>query len=173
MNHYQDFRSLRRWIVLLVFGGLVLTPNAVWARDLQGRLGLGFNSQFANSFVSSRVPAISIKYAMTRDIALEAVVGTSTATPTNSVTGAKFFKNIFLETNLNFYFTFGGAIVSAADKTGSEFLGGLGAEFFIPGLESLGLSFETGGSLHNLIGSGYSFRTFGVSFVDAGIHFYF
>jgi hypothetical protein len=162
-----------RLIALLALTILSTAPVSAWARDLQGRLGMGFNSQFANSFVASRVPAFSVKYAMTRDIALEAVVGTSTATPTNSVTGVKFFKNLFLETNLNFYFTFGGAIVAANNKSGSEFLGGLGAEFFIPGLESLGLSFETGGSLHNLIGDGYSFRTFGVSFVDAGIHFYF
>jgi hypothetical protein len=162
-----------RLIALLALTILSTAPTSAWARDLQGRLGLGFNNQFANSFVAYRVPAFSVKYAMTRDIALEAVVGTSTATPTNSVTGVKFFKNLFLETNLNFYFTFGGAIVAANNKSGSEFLGGIGAEFFIPGLESLALSFEAGGSLHNLIGNGYSFRTFGVSFVDAGIHFYF
>lgn len=52
-------------------------------------------------------------------------------------------------------------------------MGTLGAEFFIPGLESVGFSFETGGALHNLSNGSMSFRTVGVSFIDAGMHFYF
>ena len=164
---------VRRFSILGVLVACSLAPRDASARDLQGRLGLGYNAQFANSFVSGRVPGISLKYAATRDIAFEAVVGTSTASPSNSVTGFKLFKNIFMETNLNFYFMAGGAIVSAANHSGTEFLGGFGTEFFIPGLESLGLAFEAGGSLHNLSGNSFSFRTFGVSFIDAGIHFYF
>ncbi|MBU6375092.1 MAG: hypothetical protein KGQ59_03780 [Bdellovibrionales bacterium] len=168
-------RQWGQWVAAVFIGflGLLWATEAAMARDLQGRLGLGYNSQFVNSVVASRVPGVSVKYALTRDIALEAIVGSSTASPSNSVTAVKFFKNLFLETNLNFYFTFGGGIVAANQKSGSEFLGALGAEFFIPGLESLGLAFEAGGSVHNLTGDGFSFRTIGVSFLDAGIRFYF
>ena len=144
-----------------------------WARDLQGRLGVGYNSQFVNSVIASPVPGFSIKYALSRDLAIEAIVGAKTSSPINTVTGAKLFKNLFLEANLNFYASLGGAIVSANNASGAEFMGTVGAEFFIPGLESLGFSFETGGALHNLTNSSFSFRTLGVSFLDAGMHFYF
>lgn len=159
------------WSIPVIF--LVYPSASAEARDLQGRLGLGYNAQFANALVGSRIPGFSVKYGLTRDIAAEAIVGLSTASPTNSVTAVKFFKNLFLETNLNFYFTFGGGLVAANGRSGAEFQGALGAEFFIPGLESVGLSFEAGGSLHNLSEGGFSFRTLGASFLDAGMRFYF
>lgn len=151
----------------------VAAPLAAHARDMQGRLGLGYNSEFANSAVTGqRVPGVSVKYGLTRDFAIEAIAGMSTRSPVNTVTAAKLFKNIFYETNLNFYFMLGGGILAANTRTGAEFISGFGAEFFIPGLESLGFSVETGASFHNLTGS-FVLRTLGVSFLDAGIHFYF
>jgi len=144
------------------------------ARDMHGRFGVGYNGQFSNnsSTILGGVPGLSIKYGLTRDIAAAAIVGASTASPTNFVGGAKFFKNIFFETNLNFYFMLGGAVVAANSETGADFLGGLGTEFFIPGLESLGFSVETGVSFSNITGS-FILKTMGVSFLEAGIHFYF
>lgn len=139
---------------------------------MQGRLGLGYNAEFANVTAENGVPAISVKYGLTRDIAAEVVAGVATTTPSNSVTGIKFFKNLFYETNLNFYFMLGGGILGGNGKSGAEFLGGFGAEFFIPGIESLGLSMETGGTFDNLGGS-FVLKTLGVSFLNAGIHFYF
>ena len=134
---------------------------------MEGRLGLGYNAEFANS-----IPGISIKYALTHDIAAEGVVGVATTSPINTAMGVKLFKNLFYETNLNFYTMVGGGLVNANSVAGAEFLGGFGAEFFIPGLESLGFAIETGGSLDNLSGS-FVLRTLGVSFLNAGIHFYF
>lgn len=155
---------------LLAIALLYAAPAA--ARDMQGRLGLGYNSEFANSSGMERVPGISVKYGLTRDIALEGVFGIATTSPSNTVSGIKFFKNVFYETNLNFYIMLGGAMLSAQNRTGAQFLGGFGAEFFIPGLESLGFAVETGGSFDNISGS-FALRTLGVSFLDAGIHFYF
>ncbi|OFZ21727.1 MAG: hypothetical protein A2X94_15685 [Bdellovibrionales bacterium GWB1_55_8] len=151
---------------------LFLSSADALAKDLQGRLGLGYNSQFANATAENGVPGISLKYGLTRDLAAAAVLGMTTASPSNSVTAVKFFKNLFYETNLNFYFTTGAGILSGGGKSGVEFLGAFGAEFFIPGIESLGFSFETGGSLDNL-GDGFALKTHGASFLDAGIHFYF
>ena len=66
----------------------------------------------------------------------------------------------------------GFATLAAQSKAGIQFLGGFGAEFFIPGLESIGFAMETGASMDSLSGS-FAIRTLGVSFLDAGIHFYF
>jgi hypothetical protein len=157
------------WLILL--GTLALTPTT-YARDLQGRLGLGYNNQWANQSQTGGVPAVSLKYAFTRDIATELVVGVATSTPGNSVFGVKFFKNIFLETNLNFYFVAGLGRIAANSKSGTQLLSGFGSEFFIPGIESLGFSMEMGGELENLSGS-FVLKTMGISFLNAGMHFYF
>lgn len=157
--------------LLFAFAALGVLSSPAFAKELQGRLGLGYNSQFSNSSATGGVPGISLKYALTRDIAVEAIVGVSTSSPSNSVAAGKFFKNLFFETNLNFYAMAGGGIIGANGTTGTEFIGGFGAEFFIPGLESLGFSMETGASFGNLDGS-FAFKTLGVSFLNAGIHFY-
>lgn len=166
-------RLVTRSALLLTFLLQSFVPSPASARDLQGRLGLGFNGQFANTSAQNGTPAIGLKYAMTRDIGAEAIVGVSTASPTNSVFGAKFFKTLFFETNLNFYFMLGGGILAAANASGAEFIGGFGAEFFIPGIESLGWSMEVGGSFENLTTGSFALRTMGVSFLNAGMRFYF
>ncbi len=165
---------LRRAAALsLLLGAIFLMlPASAHAKNLHARVGLGYNSQFANSSATNGVSAVSLKYGLTRDIAAAAVIGLGTQNPKNGVTAVKLFKNLFFENNLNFYFVVGGGIVSAAGVTGAEFLGGFGSEFFIPGLESLGFSFEVGASMDNL-GGGFALKTFGASFLNAGIHFYF
>jgi hypothetical protein len=156
----------------LVLLGLATMHDAN-ARDLQGRLGLGYNAQFANQReTNGGVPAISAKYAVTKDIAFEGVLGLATTKPGNSVVGLKFFKNLFFENNLNFYGMLAGALVTANNTSGIDLQGGFGSEFFIPGLESVGISFEVGGELTNLSGS-MVFRTMGATFLAAGMRFYF
>jgi hypothetical protein len=164
-------RKLRQRCVALAFTVFLSSP-AAFARDLQGRLGLGYNAEFANAYTSGGVPGVSVKCGLTRDIAAELVVAVATTSPGNSATALKLFKNLFFEQNLNFYFMLGGGIVSANNLSGAEFIGGFGAEFFIPGVESLGFAMETGASFDNLSGS-FALKTLGVSFLNAGIHFYF
>lgn len=149
----------------------VTLPHSAAAREMQGRIGLGYNSEFQNSTATNRVPAVSLKYGLTRDIGVEGLFGIATTSPANTVIGAKFFKNLLYETNLNYYFMLGGGILSASGNSGGQFLGGFGVEFFVPGLESLGFSFEVGASIDTL--SGMTVRTLGASFLDAGMHFYF
>lgn len=146
-------------------------PRFAAAREMQGRVGLGYNSEFQNSTTTQRVPAVSLKYGLTRDIAVEGLFGIASTSPANTIIGAKFFKNLLYETNLNYYFMLGGGILSASGNSGGQFLGGFGVEFFVPGLESLGFSFEVGASIDTL--SGMTVRTLGASFLDAGMHFYF
>jgi hypothetical protein len=165
-------KGLLRFSVLsiVLLGGVASIAEA---RDLQGRLGLGYNAQFANYRESNgTVPAVAAKYAVTKDIAFEGVVGFATTKPANSVIGMKFFKNLFFENNLNFYAMLAGGLVSANSKSGMDFQGGFGTEFFIPGLESVGMSFEVGAELTNITGT-MVFRTVGASFLNAGMRFYF
>ena len=162
-------------VVTLFTGFMValgLFTSQAHARDLQGRLGLGYNAQFANYRETGGVPAIAGKYAFTNDLALEGIVGVATSTPGNSVFGVKFFKNLFFETNLNFYSFVGVALVAANNRSSSNIQGGFGTEFFIPGLESLGLSMELGAELTGISGSTV-LRTLGISFLHAGMRFYF
>ena len=172
--------SLKEWgfleigTVCLAMGlGLAISTPSASAKDLQGRLGLGYNSEFASSQSSvGGSPGISLKYTLTRDIAQSVVFGVKSGSSTSSLLATKFFKNLFYETNMNFYFTAGLGLLSASNSSGMEILGGFGSEFFIPGIESLGFSVETGAS-YNTLGGHSTLRTIGVSFLDAGIHFYF
>ncbi len=150
-----------------------LTATRTHARELQGRLGLGYNAEFENARVDGGIPAISLKYGLNREFAIEGVFATTTGSPRNGVSAVKLFKNLFFETNLNFYTFLGGGIVAASGTSGAQFLGGFGAEFFIPGVESLGFSMETGGTLENLTSGSFALKTMGLSFLNAGMHFYF
>ncbi|MEO7162901.1 MAG: hypothetical protein ABI041_08275 [Bdellovibrionia bacterium] len=144
-----------------------------WAKDLEGRVGIGYNSEFANSYANGfRVPGISVKYTLSRDLALEGIIGVATTSPSNSVTAGKIFRNVYFETNVNFYVMGGFGVINSNSLAGVEFLAGVGVEFFLPGIESLGFAMETGATFDNGSG-GYAIKTLGVSFLDAGIHFYF
>ena len=171
-NLTQSIRSTLLPIGALLLALLSVAQNAE-AKDLQGRLGLGYNAEFANMSHTGGVPGISLKYGFTKDIGLEAIFGIATTSPVNSVSAIKFTKNIFYETNLNFYFMAGGGIVTADSRSGADFLGGFGVEFFIPGIESLGLSMETGATFDNLDDGTFILKTLGVNFLNAGMHFYF
>ena len=146
-----------------------LGVSASFARELEGRLGVGYNSEFGYPL---GIPGISAKYGLTREMAVEFVGGVATTSPASSVFGVKLFRNLFYENHLNFYFMGGGALLSVTGNSGTELLAGVGAEFFIPGVDSLGLAVETGLSFGNSSGT-YAIKTLGVSFLNAGIHFYF
>lgn len=162
------------WSSLWGFGLLfcALSPLSAPARDLQGRLGLGYNAQFANQRASSGVPGVGLKYAMTKDLAIEGVIGAESGSNSQTTFGAKLFKNIFYENNLNFYSFFAGGALKSSGLTGYDLQGGFGAEFFIPGIDSVGVSFEVGGEATNISGSTV-IRTLGLTFLQSGMRFYF
>lgn len=171
-NRFWEKVTQKSFLAVLFLFVTLLVADKSFARDMQGRFGLGYNGQWANATAMNGVPGISVKYSFTRDIATELVGGVATSAPSNSVVGLKFFKNIFFENNLNFYFMVGAGLLSGGGLVAAQFLTGFGAEFFIPGIESLGLAIETGASLDNLSG-GFIVKTMGVNFLNAGIHFYF
>lgn len=153
----------------------LLTPAAIHAKELVGRVGLGYNAQFANTNLTNGVPAISIKYGMAPRAMIEAIGGFYSGSDGSGVAALKYMQTIHAESYANFYFLLGGGYVTAGHRSGTEFIGGLGTEFFIPGVDSVGLSFEAGMSLESLTSTSGAFvlKTFGISFVHAGMHFYF
>lgn len=150
---------------------LFLINSNAHAKDLSGRLGFGFTNDFSNSSSDRMVPAVSTKYGLSKDFHLLGALGFDTKSPSAFTLGGKIFKNIFYETNLNFFTSVGLAYVKEA-KSGVEVLGVLGAEFFIPGIDSLGLLFEAGVSASNVTGK-FVLKTIGYTFLHAGMHFYF
>ena len=97
-NRTVQTSSVRRFIgAVSVCAAVLLSTSTAHARDLTGRLGLGYNAEFANYNQPNGTPGISLKYGISRDIDIEGVVGVNTQSPTNDVVGLKFFKNIFKE----------------------------------------------------------------------------
>lgn len=141
------------------------------ARDMSGRMGIGFINQFSNSTFNRPIPAMSVKYGVTRDTSVLVAAGFDTEIPTSTTLGGKIFHTIFSESNLNFYSAFGLAYVKQ-NIAGVDILGLIGTEIFIPGIESLGLSFESGVRASNISGS-MQLATVGFIFLNAGVHFYF
>ncbi len=167
MSHFIQSRFL---ILSLLFAVIVPQANA---KELVGRTGLGYNAQFANTLQTNGVPAISLKYGLAPRAMIQVIAGFYSGSNGSGVAALKYMRTLHSENYANFYFLVGGGLVSANRKSGSEFLGGFGAEFFIPGLDSIGISFETGASVENLTSTSYVIKTFGISFVHAGMHFYF
>ena len=140
-------------------------------KSLRGRLGVGFTNQIATA-PDATIPAMSAKYYLSRSFATSMGIGFNTKNNDSTVAiGAKFYKNLFYETNLIFYTGLGLAMVS---RQGSKAQGSLflGSEFFFSQLPSLGFTFEAGIRGDNYTGA-FAIRTTGDSFLTGGIHFYF
>jgi hypothetical protein len=156
-------------LALLVNGGLAQ------ARDLANRLGIGYSDQFG---LSSSLPSVAMRYYPNADYGIMGALGVDTD-KNNSRFGfsGKVVKIVFREDNLNFYTGAGAGLISqqlagGTTNSGFEISGVAGAEFFLPGLENLGFSFEAGVGVTS-ISSQVRFRTIGDSPLKAGIIFYF
>lgn len=148
---------------------LILLAPIVQAKDLTNRLGIGYKDQF--------LPAIAAQYYPNADTSLSGALGVDTQKDASSFAATiRVNRIVFKEPNMNFYMGGGGGIVSqeVASKNESGFVvdAVAGGEFFLPGLDSLGLSFETGVGVVSLK-SGVRFRTLADSPLRAGMIFYF
>jgi hypothetical protein len=158
-------------LLTLALISLAASPNAS-AKDLTKRLGVGYRNQ-----LSVDVPQVAAQYYASPDLAFGASLGIESGNSNNKMgIMARVHRVIFPEDNLNFYMGGGGGVIStrtgSTNESGFELMGFLGAEFFLPGLESLSLSFEAGVGVTSLP-SGVTFRTFGDSPLRAGMLFYF
>lgn len=158
-------------LALISVSILALAPLAQ-AKDLTSRLGLGFKDQSSIS-----LPSIALQYWPGSELGLSASIGLDTQTANSKFSAiAKIYRVIFPEDNLNFYMGAGAGVLSVEtagnNQSGFELMGFAGVEVFIPGLDSVGWSFEAGTAITS-ISSGTRFRTFGDSPIKAGAIFYF
>lgn len=166
-------RSVRSVINLFyLFWALGFCADRVWAKDLTHRLGIGY----ANNF-SVDVPSLAAKYHLNQELALGAALGIDTKKDQSRFgAAARLERTIFVEDNLNFY---GGASAGSVSHqvdgntfSGFELAAFVGCEFFLPGLDSLGIMFEAGVGVTN-DNEGTRFRTIADSPLRAGMIFYF
>ncbi len=151
---------------------LILFTTAAFAKDLNHRLGVGLKNN-----TSLSLPSVAGVYFPLSDIAFTAGLGVDTLKNYSKfqIHGG-IRKVIFAETNLNFYAGGQLGLVSYENpfdgkQGGIEILSVFGAEFFLPGLENLGFTFEAGLGLASL--ADFRVRTVADDPVRAGILFYF
>lgn len=148
------------------------------AKDLANRLGVGFSDQFGTS---SSLPSLAMRYYPSQDLAVGASLGVDTEKDASQFGfSAKIMRIIFQEDHLNFYLGASGGLVSqeversgtVENDSGFDLTGFAGSEFFIPGIESVGWSFEMGVGITS-ISSQVRFRTIADHPFRAGMVFYF
>lgn len=156
---------MRKYIVLLTL--IVFSSSSAYAINLIGRTGIGYSNQFV-----SDLDAISFKFQRSRDLAYGAMLAVDGDSDyVNYGIGLKLFKYIFDEPHLNFYAAGLLGLLEKDDESGYQFDGTLGSEFHVPGIESIGFSFEFGFSV-NKLGDSTNVQTVGYNFFSAAVHFY-
>ncbi len=162
-------RSLHLIFLTATILGFAATASA---KDLSNRLGIGYSDQF-----SEPLPSVAMKYWPDAKLGFGVALGIDTQKD-NSRFGfmARLYRVIFTEENMNFYMGTGAGILSVETlgktDSGFELTGFFGSEFFLPGLENLGITFEAGVGVTS-VSSEVRFRTFGDSPIRAGMTFYF
>lgn len=159
---------------IFIFFVVGLFSFSAFCADLRGRMGIGATNQLANG-----LPAISLKVQQSKTFAIGGILGfKSDQDNTLFGAGAKFYRIIFDEPQLNFYLAGLFATQNYLDdqdkvKSGYQIDGTFGSEFHFSGLESLGFSFEAGISARNANEEGgTSIETLGDQIVKAAVHFY-
>lgn len=166
--------KVSQWISPLFYmtvAFVMLASMGASAKDLTNRLGVGFRNSYAID-----LPAAAVSYYPNQDFGVIGALGMDTQTDNSkfAITGG-VRRLIFREENMNFFM--GGQLsmvsqqVSGDTNSGFDLGGLVGSEFFLPGLDSLGFNLETGVGVTNV--KNIRFRTFGDTFLRAGIFFYF
>ncbi len=150
---------------------LLLSSGSAWGKDLQGRLGVGFQAGLDDS------AALTVRYGLPvgappTNVLIEAQAGVALrGTIDDSWTvGARLLYAVVAEDNLNLYAAVGGSWVSTGGTGRFRLQPALAAEWFGFGLENLGLSAQWGLALD--FGDGVDVRTFGGG-PGLGLHYYF
>lgn len=164
---------------LTIITCIILSGFSAHAVDLTSRLGIGLSQQMG----AVEVPMVTGHYYPNSQFGISLGFGMDTEDESSKLGAlAKVVKLIFTENQMNFYM--GGAVgfvnheernattALIEDNSNVEVSALIGGEFFFSGLDSLGLSFETGISVITGDG-GTRFRTIADNPFRAGIVFYF
>ncbi len=156
---------------IIVFIAVFTFSTSSFAMSLLGRLGLGTTNQ-----VVTGIDALSIKLQRNRSVAISGIFGLNNSSDTsNYALGAKIYRLIYDEPQLNFYSALS-AITFTYQNDGDRLSGyqvdaGLGTEFSMQGLESIGFSFEFGMGMNKYNG-GSNIQTYGHHIMSSAVHFY-
>lgn len=161
-------------LILLACALLLAHPSEAQAKDLRKRIGVGFNNNF------STLTSVSVKVGMptnkdTVNLQVQALVGFSIFAESDDLffAGGRALLPILAEDNLNLYAAVGGGYVrSHAETNGARIQAVLGVEFFLFGLENLGLSAEFGINL-DVVGEAVDIETTSGTAASVGVHYYF
>jgi len=159
---------------LLVCALLLVSAGEAEAKDLRKRIGVGFNNNF------STLTSVSVKVGMptnkeTINLQVQALVGFSIFAKSDDLffAGGRALLPILAEDNLNLYAAVGGGYVrSHAETNGARVQAVLGVEFFLFGIENLGLSAEFGVNL-DIVGETVDIETTSGTAASVGVHYYF
>ncbi|MES3037918.1 MAG: organic solvent tolerance protein [Bdellovibrionota bacterium] len=170
-NILRGSRSAVSACILGILTFVMLSASTASAKELTNRLGIGVKNNN-----SEELPALATVYYPNSELAFTGSVGIDTKKNNSKLAfNAGVRKILFKETNMNFYYGGQAGYVSyeelAVKHSGFELSGLFGAEFFLPGLESLALTFEGGLGITSL--DTVRFRTIGDHPLRAGIIFYF
>jgi hypothetical protein len=155
----------------LVVGLSILPLLSAQSKELTNRLGIGIKN---NS--SEELPALAAVYYPNPDLGVTGGLGIDTQKNNSKFTfNAGIRKILFRENQMNFYYGGQAALVNFETPTekqsGFELSALFGAEFFLPGLDSLAFTFDGGVMMASL--KEVRFKTFADHPFRAGIIFYF
>jgi hypothetical protein len=165
-------KTMKRICVLLSL--VMLFAGGVFAKDLKGHLGLGFNSQLS----PQGVDAFSAKFWLNNELCVQGILGFRYTDDADEMDfGGKVHFKIKDEENLHVDVIAGLGFAYVNPDRGSSdtatwMSGGMGVEYFFSGLPNLGFSTEIGFSLIDY-DDDTSVGTTADTFVGAGIHYYF
>ncbi|MFZ5481268.1 MAG: hypothetical protein ACOZNI_31200 [Myxococcota bacterium] len=138
------------------------------AKDLRGRLGVGFHQALAST------SAISLRYTLpgaqpTSTVQIEVDAGLDlTDTATDYYAGGRLLFGVVAEDNMGLYLGAGAGYLGGSGRVRVQ--PAVGAQFFFFGLENLGFSVEWG--VNADFGTGYRVATFGTG-PAAAVHYWF
>ena len=153
---------------------VLLLAGTVYAKDLKGQVGLGFNSQLSPDGMNS----LSGKYWLNNELGFQAILGFNFSDEVNEYDlGGKAMFKIKDEENMYVAAIGGLGIAHVNPDKGDSDTGwwasaGVGLEYFFSGLPNLGFSTEVGLQLTDYRDN-TAFGTAADTFVSAGIHYYF
>lgn len=163
-------KSVRNFVISSVI--VLAAVSSASAKEMTNRLGIGVKQNSA----LNNLPELATVYYPSPEIGVTGGIGIDTEKDNSKFTfNGGVRRIIFKENNMNFYM--GGRLglinyeTPAERKSGYELSALFGGEFFLPGLDSLGFTFEGG---VGVVSTGTTrFRTLADTPFSAGVIFYF
>jgi len=133
---------MRNLLPILVLFIMSVGSRDISAKDLRSRIGVGFNTQLGDT------PALAARYGMPTsnpniNIQVEADVGIAPETSTGgaqTMVGGRALMGLVSEDNLNLYGVVGVASMAQGDATTLRIQPTISIDWFLFGLENLGLT---------------------------------